>query len=148
MSPKHHHLPLSGGDRKAYRKALNRSRAMATILARAAEEKRAAGEALIREADKLACEAWNEKMWCDGGPAQPSPTIAQAINGGYPWLEVKCSRCHQPRSVDLRTIQRRPETPIWKLEGKAICYACEKRRWAGRGVLDQLAQQPRHAPPD
>ena len=28
-----------------------------------------------------------------GGPAQPSPTIGQAINGGFPWLEVKCSRC-------------------------------------------------------
>jgi hypothetical protein len=23
----------------------------------------------------------------------PLPTIDQAINGGYPWLEIKCSRC-------------------------------------------------------
>jgi hypothetical protein len=25
-----------------------------------------------------------------GGPAQPSPTIAQCLNGGYDWLQVKC----------------------------------------------------------
>jgi hypothetical protein len=40
-------------------------------------------EALIREADNLACQSWNEKMWSDGGPIDPSPTIDQAINGGF-----------------------------------------------------------------
>jgi hypothetical protein len=29
-----------------------------------------------------------------GGPAQPSPTIAQCVNGGYGWLEVKTPRLH------------------------------------------------------
>jgi hypothetical protein len=48
-----------------------------------AEEKRRVGETLIREADNLACQSWNEKMWSDGGPIDPSPTIDQAINGGY-----------------------------------------------------------------
>ena len=38
--------------------------------------------ALIREADNLACQSWNERMWSDGGPIHPSPTIDQAINGG------------------------------------------------------------------
>jgi hypothetical protein len=28
-----------------------------------------------------------------GGPAQPSPTIAQCLNGGLGWLEVECKRC-------------------------------------------------------
>jgi hypothetical protein len=41
-------------------------------------------EALIREADNLACQSWNERMWSDGGPIDPSPTIDQAINGGFP----------------------------------------------------------------
>jgi hypothetical protein len=27
-------------------------------------------------------------MWSDGGPIDPSPTIDQAINGGYPCLEI------------------------------------------------------------
>ena len=41
------------------------------------------GEALIREADNLACQSWNEKMWSDGGPIDPSPTIDQAVNGAF-----------------------------------------------------------------
>jgi hypothetical protein len=27
-----------------------------------------------------------ERMWSDGGLVDPSPTIDQAINGGFPWL--------------------------------------------------------------
>jgi hypothetical protein len=60
---------------------------MTGILAEQSDKCRAEGEALIRKADNLACQSWNERMWSDGGPAQPSPTIEQAINGGYPWLE-------------------------------------------------------------
>jgi hypothetical protein len=30
-------------------------------------------------------------MWADGGPIDPSPTIDQAINGGYAWLEIACN---------------------------------------------------------
>jgi hypothetical protein len=35
---------------------------------------------------------WSLRMEGYGGPAQPSPTIAQCLNGGYGWLEVKCHR--------------------------------------------------------
>lgn len=52
MAPKHHPTPLSGGDRKALHKELAKSRAMTTILAERAAEKRRDGEALIREADR------------------------------------------------------------------------------------------------
>jgi hypothetical protein len=37
---------------------------------------------LIREAGNLSCQSWNERMWSDGGPIDPSPTTDQAINGG------------------------------------------------------------------
>src|SRR5271170_2692633 len=80
MAPKDHHLPLSGGDRKAFAKELAKSRAMTTVFAERSAEKRREGEALIREADNLACQSWNEKMWSDGGPVDPSPTIYQAVN--------------------------------------------------------------------
>ena len=86
MAPKYHPTPLSGGDRKALRKELVRARAMTGILAEQSNKCRSEGEALIREADNLACQSWNERMWSDGGPAQPSPTIEQAINGGYAML--------------------------------------------------------------
>jgi hypothetical protein len=59
---------------------------MTSILAQRAAETRAAGEAMIREADGLLCQSWNERMWADGEPVDPSPTVDQAINGGYPWL--------------------------------------------------------------
>jgi hypothetical protein len=82
MAPKYHPAPLSGGDRKALKKELSKSRAMTRIFAARSAEKRREGEALNREADNLACQSWNEKMWSDGGPIDPSPTIDQAINGG------------------------------------------------------------------
>jgi hypothetical protein len=51
MAPKYHPTPISGGDRKALTKELTKARAMTRILVERANEKRAAGEALIREAD-------------------------------------------------------------------------------------------------
>jgi hypothetical protein len=66
-------------------------RALTKIFAERSAEKRREGEALIREADDLASQSWNEKMWSDGGPVDPSPTVDQAINGGYRWLEIECS---------------------------------------------------------
>jgi hypothetical protein len=93
MAPKHHPTPLSGGDRKALAKELGKARAMTTVLARRSAELRAESEALIRKADKLLCESWNERMWANGEPIDPSPTVDQAVNGRYPWLEVECSRC-------------------------------------------------------
>ena len=82
MARKHHHMPPFGGDRKALTKELSKSRAMTHIFAERSAEKRREGEALIPEADNLACQSWNERMWSDGGPIDPSPTIDQAINGG------------------------------------------------------------------
>jgi hypothetical protein len=71
MAPKYHPTPVSGSHRKALDKELTRARAMTSILARRAAETRAAGEAMIREADDLLCQSWNERMWADGGPVDP-----------------------------------------------------------------------------
>lgn len=35
-----------------------------------------------KEADRLACDAWNKRMLGFRGPAQPSPTLADALNAG------------------------------------------------------------------
>jgi hypothetical protein len=48
-------------------------RAMTKILASQSVEMRAKGEALIQQADRLLCESWNERMWSDGEPIDPSP---------------------------------------------------------------------------
>jgi hypothetical protein len=36
-----------------------------------------------KEADKLACEAWNMRMLGYQGPPQPSPALGDALNAGY-----------------------------------------------------------------
>jgi hypothetical protein len=120
MAPKHHPTPLSGCDRKALAKELGRARAMTTILAAQAADARSKGEALIRSADKLACESWNEHMWADGKPIDPSPTVDQAINGGYPWLEIECSRCKTKRDVDLAALRRPPTAFVHNLVSRLL----------------------------
>jgi hypothetical protein len=77
MALKPHATPLSGGDRKALKKELGKARAMTAILAAQSDELRAKGDALIRQADRLLAESWNERMWADGEPIDPSPTVDQ-----------------------------------------------------------------------
>ena len=44
---------------------------------RASAERAAAA---CKEADRLACEAWNKRMLGYRGPAQPSPALGDALN--------------------------------------------------------------------
>lgn len=148
MAPKHHPTPLSGGDRKALAKELGRARTMTTILARQAGEARAKGEALIRTADKLLAESWNERMWADGEPIDPSPTIDQAINAGYSRLQVECSRCKAARDVDLAALRHPPTTFVHDLAGRLRCSKCAKAGRRPATTLLQLAQRARHADPE
>src|SRR5258707_15723890 len=146
MAAKHHPTPLSGGDRKALKKELSKSRAMTTILAERAAEKRREGEALIREADNLACQSWNEKMWSDGEPIDPSPTIDQAINGGFPWLEIQCARCKTPNDVDLAALKHPPTTFVHDLASRLRCRKCAKAGHRPAATLLPLALRARYGP--
>jgi len=145
MAPKHHPTPLSGGDRKALGKELGKARAMTTILAGQSAEIRAKGEILIRQADKLLCQSWNERMWSDGGPVDPSPTVDQAINGGYPWLEIECSRCKTRRDVDMAALRHPPTTFVHDLASRLRCSKCAKANRRPATTLLQLAERPRQA---
>jgi hypothetical protein len=91
---------------------------MANILASQSAEMRAKGEAMIQQADKLACESWNER---DGEPIDPSPTIDQAVNGGFPWLEIRCARCKTPSDVDLAAMKHPPTTFVHDLASRLRC---------------------------
>src|SRR5213080_3606679 len=83
-----------------------------------------------RAADRAEAEAWSVRMEGYGGPAQPSPTIGQCLNGGLGWLEVECKRCKTRASLPLDAIRRPRETPIWKLEASLKCRSCRNRRYA------------------
>jgi hypothetical protein len=144
MAPKYHPAPLSGGDRKALNKELGKARAMTTILAAQSAEARAKGEALIQQADKLLAESWNERMWANGEPIDPSPTVDQAISGGYPWLEIECSRCKTKRDVDLAALRHPPTTFIHDLASRLRCSKCAKAGKRPAATLLQLARRPSH----
>ncbi len=99
---------------------------MTKILASQSDHARPKGEALIRQADKLLCESWNEKMWADGGPIDPSPTVDQAVNGGYSWLEIECSRCKTKRDVDLAVLRHPASTAVHDLASRLRCSKCAR----------------------
>jgi hypothetical protein len=98
----------------------------ANMLAKKAREE---AEKAASAADRTEVHAWSLRMEGYGGPAQPSPTIGQCINGGYGWLEVECNRCKTRASLPLDAIRRR-DTPIWKLEAALKCRSCRKGRYA------------------
>jgi len=95
-----------------------------------AQDAREAAKKAIREADRAEAEAWSIRMEGFGGPAQPSPTIGQCLNGGLGWLEVECNRCKTRASLPLDAIRRPRDTPIWKLEAALKCRSCRKGRYA------------------
>src|SRR2546421_4237551 len=97
----------------------------AEIRAKGARE---AARKAVRAADRAEAEAWSIRMEGYGGPAQPSPTIAQCLNGGLSWLGVECNRCKTRASLPLDAIRRPRDTSIWKLEAALKCRSCKKGR--------------------
>ena len=93
-----------------------------------AEHAREEAKKAVREADRAEALAWSVRMEGYGGPAQPSPTIGQCLNGGLAWLEVECNRCKTRASLPLDAMRRTRETPIWKLEAALKCRSCRKGR--------------------
>jgi hypothetical protein len=46
------------------------------------------------------------------GPAQPSPTLGDALNAGFCYLEVRCFGCDIHQTVALDIVRRAKSTPI------------------------------------
>ena len=81
-----------------------------------------------KKADKLACVARNERMLGFNGPAQPSPTLADALNAGYRYLEVRCLGCNRNQTVALDIVRRSKATPVHELERYMRCKDCSQVR--------------------
>jgi hypothetical protein len=81
-----------------------------------------------KDADRLACEAWNERMLGFQGPAQPSPALGDAINAGFGYLEVKCLGCNTHQTVALDIVRRPKATPVHELERYMRCKDCSQVR--------------------
>jgi hypothetical protein len=115
----------------------------AKMRARGARE---AAKKAAREADRAEAEAWSLQMEGYGGPAQPSPTIGQCLNGGYGYLEVKCNRCETRASLPLNAIRRPRDTAIWKLEAALKCRSCRKGRYAPPVHMIKLTERQEITP--
>jgi hypothetical protein len=81
-----------------------------------------------KEADRLACEAWNQRMLGYKGPAQPSPALGDALNAGFRYLEVRCLGCDTHQTVALDIVRRPKATPIHELERYMRCKDCSQVR--------------------
>jgi hypothetical protein len=90
---------------------------------RAAAER---AKAARKEADRLACEAWNKRMLGFRGPAQPSPTLGDALNAGYLYLEVRRLGCDTHQTIALDVVRRPKTTPIHELERYMRCKDCSQ----------------------
>lgn len=81
-----------------------------------------------KEADRFAVDAWNKRMLGFRGPAQPSPTLGDALNAGFPYLEVRCLGCDTHQTVALDVVRRPKTTPIHELERYMRCRDCSQVR--------------------
>jgi hypothetical protein len=106
-----------------------------------AEKARKEAAKAARAADRAEAEAWSIRMEGYGGPAQPSPSIGQCINGGYGWLEIECCRCKTRASLPLDAIRRPRDRPIWQLESSFRCRSCGTRRYKPPVRMIKLTEQ-------
>ena len=79
-----------------------------------------------KQADQLACYAWNKRMLGFRGAAQPSPALSDALNAGYGYLEVRCLGCDTHQTVSLGIVRRPKTTSIHELERYTRCRDCSQ----------------------
>ena len=87
-----------------------------------------AGDQARKDSGRLAVEAWNKRMLGFQGPAQPSPTLGDALNAAYHYREVRCLGCDTRQTVALDTVRRPKTTPLHELERYMRCRQCSEVR--------------------
>jgi hypothetical protein len=97
------HIPLSGRDRRHYAVELRKAKNAYRHLVREVAAAHDAADRQLAEAHRLDCELWSARQFL-GGPDEPSPTIAAALQGGHELLEVQCRHCNHTQLVDLALV--------------------------------------------
>jgi hypothetical protein len=107
------------------------------------------GAIRISRRRKAIGQAWS--IVGDGSIGSPSDHIRSfqlshrsLVNGGFPWLEIRCSRCKTPSDVDLAAMKHPPTTFVHDLASRLRCRKCAKAGRRPPATLLQLAWQPRH----
>jgi hypothetical protein len=81
-------------------------------------------------------------FWVKSCPDSPKSASA------YPWLEIECSRCRTPRSVDLCSLRHTPTTCVHDLASRLRCAKCRDAGKRPAATLLQLGKRQRHIPDD
>jgi hypothetical protein len=146
MSPRVIQLPMSGRDRRHYVQQLRAAeRAHATLCGRL-KDAIAVAEAHRIAAWALACEEWNIRQFI-GGPAANSPRIVDAIDAGFPLLEVLCRRCSRYSIVDLTEAIWPRENQVHTLADVLRCQKCKREGLSkSKANLVALQQRPERGP--
>jgi hypothetical protein len=131
-------LPLSGRDRRHFVRELRAAQAAHRDMPDQVAE-------AYRVAHALACEEWNVRQFI-GGPAEPSPSIADAIAASRELLEVRCRRCAHASLVDLTELVWPRKNPVHTLARVLRCAACRDGR--GKPAPDLVALRERNPPKD
>jgi hypothetical protein len=71
-----------------------------------------AREECAQGVDRLACEAWNMRMLGYKGPAQPFPSLGDALNAGFRYLEVRFLGCDTNQTVAHDIVRRSRNTTM------------------------------------
>lgn len=127
MAPRQIFTPLSGSMRSAQGKAIREVQGLAEHYAKEAAALRQEIDTKLLKAKAFECESWSARMW-SGGPAQPSPTLGDALDCGFVILNVQCGSCHRLDKADLRNVRRKMTTPLWTMENSLFCKQCKEAR--------------------
>lgn len=127
MAPRQIFTPLSGSSRSAQAKGIREALGLAAHFDREAAALRQEIETKLRKARGFECESWSARMW-SGGPAQPSPTLGDALASDVVILKVQCGSCHRLDDLNLRNLRRKAVTQLWTLEASLFCGQCKEAR--------------------
>src|ERR1700761_8414898 len=117
--------PMSGRDRRHFSRELRKGEQEHVRLADAAGLAYEAADRALAKAHRMHCLAWSARLFI-GGPDEPSPSIADALHGDVPLLEVQCRHCNHGEVVDLVLVIWPRDRPIHTLGPKLYCQKCQE----------------------
>lgn len=115
--------PMSGRDRRFFAQELRRAEQHHAAVRERAAAAHATADRHLRLAHRLDCEEWSARQFI-GGPAEPSPSIADAIHGGCEILEVECRHCKHASLVDLALLVWPRGKPVHSVSRVLYCKPC------------------------
>jgi hypothetical protein len=101
----------------------------------------------IREDARRLIAEWNEQR-ARRIPLLFSPTIGAAIAARHWFLWVRCPACCTTNAVDLRRLDRHPDTMVTSLIPALSCRSCRPNapfaklvRLSGKSIADELIEE-------